>query len=43
MFDIFNRERFYDDGYFLMVNFDVTLAKLTNAFMMHMLSEPEIR
>ena len=43
LYDCSNDHRLTDEGYFIMVSFDGILTRLCNAFMMHMLSEPEIR
>jgi hypothetical protein len=43
LYDLSNKYRLNSDGFFFMVSFDVALARFCNAFLMHMLIEPEIR
>ena len=42
-YDLSNKYRLDDMGFFFMVSFDVALARFTNSFLMHMCVEPEVR
>jgi hypothetical protein len=33
----------FEDGFFVMIAFDVSIARFCNVLLMHFLSEPEIR